>query len=105
MTKEKDEYYVKNTHAYHSGSMRTIVGRWKMIKYLFEFLRDPASLDLEIQKLNNYEIKDNQWFQVKRGVFDEPIFTLITDGGGLKGTMDENGDLITKDYGKLTKKL
>ena len=78
----------------------SIFGKWEMIKRFFRFLKDPAYLVIEIRKTNNYEIKNSQWFD-KDG-------NLIDDASGIlekNGTIDENGNLITKNYGTLTKKL
>lgn len=100
MTKEKDEYYIKEMHAYHAGIMRPIFGKWEMIKRFFRFLNDPACIHLDIEKTKNYEIKPNQWF--------DKDHNLIEDSDGIltkNGKVDGNGDLVTERFGKLTKKL
>ena len=87
-------------HAYRAVTMRTVFGKWEMIKHFFRFLNDHACLHIEIEKTNNYEIKQNQWFDEKHN--------LIEDSDGILavgGEVDKNGDLITKQFGKLTKKL
>ena len=92
-----NEYYYQELHAYHSGMKRMLYGKLEVIKRVLRFLNDPACLHIEIEKLNNYEIKPNQWFDKKHN--------LIEDCGDLEknGAIDENGNLITEKYGVLTK--
>lgn len=100
MKKEKDEYYIKEMHAYHAVIMRPIFGKWEIIKRFFRFLNDPACIHLDIEKSNNYKIKDTQWFDKDHNLIDDLDGILTRDG-----KIDENGNLITKRFGKLTKKL
>ena len=76
-------------------------GKLEVLRQVWKFLSDPACLHIEIEKLNNYEIKSNQ-FQL----FDEK-HNLVEDLGDLEKnvTIDENGNLITEKYGLLTKIL
>ena len=94
-----NEYYYQGLHAYDSGMKRMLYGKLEVIKRVLRFLNDPACLHIEIEKLNNYEIKPNQWFDEKHN--------LIEDYGDLEknGTIDENGNLITEKYGELTKTI
>lgn len=94
-----NEYYYQELHAYHSGMKRMLYGKLEVIKLVLRFLNDPACLHIEIEKLNNYEIKQNQWFDEKHN--------LIEDREDLEknGAIDENGNLITEKYGVLTKTL
>ena len=98
--KQENEYYINEMHAYHCGISRPIFGKWEIIKRFFRFLKDPAYLVIEIRKTNNYEIKNSQWFDKDGNLIDDASGILEKDG-----TIDENGDLITKNYGILTKKL
>ena len=100
MSKGKDEYYIKRTSSYNASCLKPIVGKHKMIKEFFKFLFDPSRINLEIQKINNYEIKDTQWFDKDYNLIDDVDGILVRDG-----KIDENGDLITEKYGKLTKIL
>lgn len=95
--KQKNEYYYKELHACHSGMKRTLYGKLEVLKRVLKFLYDPACLHIEIEKLNNYEIKPNQWFDEKHN--------MIEDRGDVEknGIIDENGNLITEKYGILTK--
>ena len=97
--KQENEYYYQELHAYHAGMKRMLYGKLEVLKRVWRFLNDPACLHIEIKKLNNYEIKPNQWFDEKHN--------LIEDCGDLEktGTIDENGNLITEKYGVLTKIL
>ena len=94
-----NEYYYQELHAYHGGMKRMLYRKLEVIKRVLRFLNDPACLHIEIEKLNNYEIKPNQWFDEKHN--------LIEDREDLEknGTIDENGNLIIEKYGVLTKKL
>ena len=42
----------------------------EVIKRVLRFLNDPACLHIEIEKLNNYEIKPNQWFDEKHNLIE-----------------------------------
>ena len=97
--KHENEYYYQELHAYHDGMKRMLYGKLEVLKRVLKFLNDPACLHIEIEKLNNYEIKPNQQFNEKHN--------LIEDYGDLEktGTIDENGNLITEKYGVLTKTL
>ena len=97
--KQENVYYYQELHAYHAGIKRTLQGKLEVIKRVLRFLNDPACLHIEIEKLNNYEIKPNQWFDEKHN--------LIEDHCDLEknGTIDENGNLITEKHGVLTKTL
>lgn len=94
-----NEYYYQELHAYHDGMKRLLYGKLEVIKRVLRFLNDPACLHIEIEKLNNYEIKPNQWFDEKHN--------LIEDCEDLEKneTIGENGNLITEKYGVLTKTL
>ena len=54
-----NEYYYQELHAYHGGMKRMLYGKLEVIKRVLRFLNDPACLHIEIEKLNNYEIKPN----------------------------------------------
>ena len=97
--KQKNEYYYQELHACHGGMKRMLYGKLEVLKQVWRFLNDPACLHIEIEKLNNYEIKSNQWF--------DENYNLIEDCGDLEknGIIDENGNLITEKYGVLTKIL
>ena len=97
--KQENEYYYQELHAYNSNIKRTLYGKLEVLKRVLKFLYDPVCLHIEIEKLNNYEIKPNQWFDEKHN--------LIEDCGDLEknGTIDENRNLITYQYGVLTKTL
>ena len=97
--KQENEYCYKELHACHSGIKRMLYGKFEALRQVWQFLSDPACLHIEIEKLNNYEIKPNQWFDEKHN--------LIEDCGDLEknGTIDENGNLITEKYGVLSKTL
>ena len=94
-----NEYYYQELHAYHGGMKRMLYGKLEVIKRVLRFLNDPACLHIEIEKLNNYEIKPNQWFDEKHN--------LIEDCEDLEknGTIDENGNKKKKKYGELTKTI
>ena len=94
-----NEYYYQELHASHGGMNRMLHGKLEVRKRALRFSNDPACLHIEIEKLNNYEIKPNQWFDEKHN--------LIEDCEDLEknGTIDENGNLIIEKYGVLTKKL
>jgi len=97
--KQENEYYYQELHSYHASMKRVLYGKLEVLKQVLRFLNDPACLHIEIKKLNNYEIKPNQWFDEKHN--------LIEDCGDLEktGTIDKNGNLITEKYGVLTKTL
>ena len=97
--KQENEYYYQELHSYHAGMKSTLYGKLEVLKRVLQFLSDPACLHIEIEKLNNYEIKSNQWFDENHN--------LIEDLGDLEktGTIDKNGNLKTEKYGVLTKTL
>lgn len=57
----KEEYYITRTYT-HYLSRRHVIGRWKMIREFFRFLSNKKYLVVEIGKINNYELKQNQLF-------------------------------------------
>ena len=97
---EKDEYYIKRHSTYNASCFKIITGKYNIVKEFFKFLNDPTRINLEIQKLNNYKIKETQWFDKDYNLIDDVDGILVRNG-----KIDENGDLITEHYGKLTKKL
>lgn len=58
-------------HAYHSDMKRILYGESEVLKRVLRFLNDPACLHIEIEKLNNYEIKPNQWFDEKHNLIED----------------------------------
>ena len=55
-----NKYYYQELDSYHADMKRILYGKLEVIKRVLRFLNDPACLHIEIEKLNNYEIKPNQ---------------------------------------------
>ena len=65
------------------------LNKWELIKRFISFLRNPEDIQIEITKLNNILISQNQTWQYNK---DKCCYTLETD---LRGK--ENYDKWSKD--------
>ena len=88
MGKNKSLYKFDYLHRYHNAN-GIILTKWGLIKKFISFLRNPEALQMQITKINNVKISQNQTWEYDETKND---FVLETD---LRGK--ENYDLWNQD--------
>ena len=85
--KNKSYYNFDFNNRFHNGR-GIILTKWELIKRFISFLRNPEALQIQISKINNIVISQNQTWEYNK---EKEEFILETD---LRGT---NRDLWKKD--------
>ena len=85
--KNKTYYTLDYVKRFHNARGITLT-KWKLIKSFISFLRNPEALQIQISKINNIVISQNQTWEYNK---EKEEFVLETD---LRG---EKRDLWKKD--------
>lgn len=88
MKKNKSHYQFNFISRFHNGS-GIIMNKWEIIKKFISFLRNKEELQIQITKVNNFLISQNQTWEYNK---EKENYILETD---LRGK--ENHELWHKD--------
>lgn len=86
--KNKSLYKIDYTQRFHNCFNKTLT-KWKLIKRFISFLRNPYELQIQITKLNNVVISQNQTWEYNKKTYNFELHTDLTTA--------EMHDLYKKD--------
>lgn len=75
--KNKSLYKIDCTQRFHNCSNKTLT-KWELIKRFISFLRNPYELQIQITKINNVIISQNQTWKYNEKIHDFELHTDLT---------------------------